>query len=295
MKNAGRAFARLLVLVTLGAAGVGCASFPRLMTYERVRSPAMRDVWMEVAILAPEDLRASESLPLVVFLHGGGDGPDSLDRASISGDLVRGMSEGSVPRAVIVVPEGDLGFWANWYDGSRRYEDYVVDEVMPRVARRFHTQPCPAGCHVMGVSMGAEGALRFALHRRGTWTSVTAISGPSLDTQRRLEFLRDPLINVIIPTWHVFGPPEPLSRIREDDPWVVWESNEDVGARLFLAWGRDDRDFVRDGSERFHRHLESRGVEHAAEVFDGGHNWVSWRPVILRALQQTLSLASLAE
>jgi enterochelin esterase-like enzyme len=258
------------------------------MTYDRFRSAAMRDVWMEAAILAPEDLASGERLPLVVFLHGGGDDTASLDRSGISADILAGWRDGSLPRAVIVAPQGDLGFWANWYDGSRRYEDFVVDEVLPRVARRYRTLPCPEGCHLMGVSMGAEGSLRLALHRRGTWASVTAISGPSYDTQRRLEFLRDPLINIIIPTWHVFGPPEPIARVRADDPWVVWQTTEDVGASLHLAWGTEDRDFVREGSERFHRHLEERGVAHTATVFAGGHNWVSWRPVIVAAIRDRL-------
>lgn len=266
-----------------------CATFPRLMTYERFASPAMRDVWMETSVLTPIDMRSDEHLPLVVFLHGGGDGPDSFDRAGISQDLIDGMSNGSVPRAVIVLPEGNLGFWANWYDGSRRYEDYVVDEVMPRVARRYHTAACPEGCHIMGVSMGAEGALRFALHRRGMWASVTAISGPSYDTQRRLEFLSDPLINMAIPTWHVFGPPGPRRRVEADDPWIVWRTTEDVGARLFLTWGTTDRDFVREGSEHLHAHLTERGVAHEAEAFEGGHNWVSWRAVIPAALRRQLT------
>lgn len=243
---------------------------------------------METAVLVPSDLGPGERLPLVVFLHGGGDGPDCLDRSGVATDLARAMADGTVPRAVVVAPQGDLGFWANWYDGSRRYEDFVVDEVMPRLARRHRTLPCPEGCHVMGVSMGAEGALRFAVHRRGTWGSVTAISGPSLDTRRRLEFLRDPLINAIIPTWHVFGPPAPRRRVEADDPWLVWRSTRDVGARLHLAWGLRDRDFVRDGSERFHAHLEARGVEHTHEVFDGGHDWVSWRPVILAAFARQI-------
>lgn len=259
------------------------------MEYQRLSSPAMRDVWMEHAVLAPDDLRAGESLPLVVFLHGGGDGPDALDRAGISGDLIAGWADGTLPRAVVVVPQGDMGFWANWYDGSRRYEDYVIDEVMPRVARRLHTRPCPEGCHVIGVSMGAEGALRFAVHRRGRWSSVTAVSGPSFDTAHRIAFLNDPLINAVIPTWHVFGPPEPISRVRADDPWVVWRTTRDVGARLHLAWARHDRDFVREGSERFHAHLEARGIAHTAEIFEGGHDWVSWRPVISAAFVRALA------
>jgi enterochelin esterase-like enzyme len=280
-------FVLILSLVALA----GCSEFVRAASYDRRPSAAMRGAWMEYAVLVPADYSDDESLPLVVFLHGGGDGPDSLDRAGISADLIDGWQRGSVPRAVIVAPQGDLGFWANWYDGSRRYEDYVVDEVMPRVARRYHTMPCPEGCHVMGVSMGAEGALRFALHRRGTWASVTAISGPSYDTQRRLEFLRDPLINIVVPTWHVFGPPEPLSRVRADDPWLVWHTDDDVGAALALAWGREDRDFVREGSARFHAHLTERGITHAAEEFAGGHSWTSWRPVIVAALRRVLAPA----
>jgi len=258
------------------------------MIYERVRSAAMRDVWMEIAILAPDDLRASEQLPLVVFLHGGGDGPDSLDRSGIAADLLAGMRDGTVPRAIVGAPPGDPGLGANWFDRRRPYEDHVVHEVHARHPPPPHTLPCPEGCHVMGVSMGAEGSLRFAVHRRGTWASVTAISGPSYDTARRLEFLRDPLINIVIPTWHVFGPPEPLSRVRADDPWVVWDSNEAVGARLHLTWGTEDRDFVRQGSERLHAHLEERGVAHTAAPFEGGHNWVSWRPVIVAALRAQL-------
>ena len=207
---------------------------------------------MEYAIYAPDDLREDEHLPLVVFLHGGGDGPDCLDRAGLGVALDEAMRAGTVPRAVIVVPEGDLGFWANWYDGSRHYEDWVMDELVPRVATAMHTLPCPDGCHLMGVSMGAEGALRFAVHRPGSFRSITSISGPAFDTDRRIAFVNDPLMNIFIPTWHVFGPPRPRRRIEADDPFLVWNDAEDLrGARLYLTWGTEDRDFVRTGGSAF--------------------------------------------
>ncbi|MDQ3036957.1 MAG: esterase family protein [Myxococcota bacterium] len=276
----------LAMLVVL----TGCASFPRRLEYTTVRSAALRDTYAEYAVFVPPGFSQDERLPLVVFLHGGGDAPDSLDRHGISGRLEEGMREGTIPRAVVVVPQGDLGFWANWYDGSRSYEDWVVDEVMPRVARRYATAPCPEGCHAIGVSMGAEGALRIAMHRPGTFASVTSISGPSMDTDRRIAFMNDRLISAFVPTLRVFGPTEPRSRVERDDPFVQWTGPEDLGGtRLFVAWATRDRDLVREGGEALHRHLEAHGIAHEHRVFEGAHDWASWAPVIEEALRVQLA------
>ncbi|MCS6856558.1 MAG: esterase family protein [Sandaracinaceae bacterium] len=279
------------MLVFCWLLSAGCTSFKRYALYERFPSRAMRGVWMETAVLAPPLLDTTPPPPLVVFLHGGGDGPDCFDRHGLSKEILKEWEKGTLPPFVVVIPDGDLGFWADWYDGSRRYESHVIDEVMVRVARRYRTAPCPEGCHLVGISMGAEGALRWAVRHKGKWASVVAISGPALDAKRRIEFLTDPLINIFIPTWHVFGPPD-FRRAQEDDPWSKWRSNEDLGTSLFLFWGSRDRDFVREGSERFHLHLKSIGIQHTAEVFDGGHDWASWKPVLLRWIRMALGSPS---
>jgi enterochelin esterase-like enzyme len=271
----------------LAMLALGCASFPRRLEYRTVRSSAMRDAYLEHAVFAPA---GAEGLPLVVFLHGGGDGPDCLDRHGISARLEAAMEAGTLPRAVVVVPDGDLGFWANWYDGSRRYEDWVVDEIMPAMARRYRTAPCPEGCHIMGVSMGAEGALRIAMHRPGTFASVSSISAPVMDTDRRIAFMQDPLINAIVRTQHVFGPISPRSRIESDDPFVQWRTAEALGeTRLFLAWGTRDRDGIREGGHALTTHLAEHGVPHEVSVYEGDHGWASWAPVIEDALRRALA------
>ncbi len=277
-------------LALAALASPGCDTFPRALSYTTMPSAAMRGVWMQYAVYAPPDLGQAERLPIVVFLHGGGDGPDCLDRAGLGAAIAEAMASGAIARAVVIVPEGDLGFWANWYDGSRHYEDFVMDELVPRLAAQLHTADCPGDCHVMGVSMGAEGALRFAVHRPGSFRTVTAISGPSLDTDRRIAFIEDPLNNIIIPTHHVFGPPEPRARIEADDPFVVWRRPSDLhGARLTVAWGTRDRELVREGSRALVAHLEAHEIPVRALEFDGEHAWRSWRAVILDALGQALA------
>ena len=273
---------RAATLLLLPLALSACASFPRALSYRTVRSPALGETYATYAVLVPEG--AEGPLPVVVFLHGGGDGPDCLDRHGVAPLLVAAMREGRLPGAIVVVPQGHLGFWANWYDGSRRYEDWVLDEVMPAVARRYRTLPCPEGCHLAGVSMGAEGALRFAVHRPGAFASVSVISGPALDTDRRIAFAADPLLNIVVPTHHVFGPVTPRSRVEEDDPFVRWQRPEDLSARLLLAWGSRDRGAVIEGSRHLDRHLTEHGIAHEAREFDGGHGWQAWGAVLVEAL-----------
>jgi enterochelin esterase-like enzyme len=277
----------LVVVLALGMLGcmAGCASFPRRMTYASHVSPAMNGLHMQYAVYTPPDHAPDERLPLVVFLHGGGDSCDAFDRHGISARLDRAIEAGEVPRSVIVLPDGGLGFWANWHDGSRRYEDWIADELMGRVADEYHTRGCPEDCHVMGVSMGGAGALRFAHHRADRVSTVTAISGPVMNTDQMVSFVTDRLFAIIVPTERIFGPPEPRTRIEREDLFLRWTSLESTGMRrIALAWGTGDRGVIIQGARAFHQHLEESGVPHEAWEYEGGHDWVSWGPIIERAL-----------
>lgn len=276
----------LVVALVLGGCGV---SFERRLAYETVESTAMgRD--MELAVWAPPDWRPTETLPLVVFLHGGGDDAASFDRFGLSRRLDAAVLAGRIPRVVIALPEGELGFWANWYDGSHRYEDWVVEEVMRRVALTHRTRPCPEGCHLMGVSMGGSGIIRFALHHPGRFASVTMISAPILDTDQMINLARHPLLVPIVPMGRIFGPTfgrVARERIRSDDPFIRWQRPEDLGAmRLMIAWGTRDRGGIAEASRRFVSHLDERRVPYEALEFDGNHSWRSWGPVIEEALRR---------
>ncbi|MCB9591432.1 MAG: esterase family protein [Sandaracinaceae bacterium] len=276
------------ILLFLGAL-VGCGgAAPHRLDYGRVDSSAMGSE-MTYSVYTPPGFTPDEQLPLVVFLHGGGDDPSSFDSAHIGQALDAAIVRGEVPRAVIVLPQGDLGFWANWYDGSRRYEDWVLDELVPLVARTHNTRACPEGCHVMGVSMGGAGTLRFALNRPEMWASVTMISAPILSTEQMVAFVQNPLFVPIIPTDRIWGPVSDLDRIRHDDPYLRWTSDADLGGtRLMLAWGDDDRGAIQETSAAFSRHLRERGIEHERLVYHGNHSWVSWTPVIQEALRRQL-------
>ncbi len=150
-----------LAAVAMVAAGCG---FERQLNYVPHRSRIMR-ADLSYSVYTPPGWTPEESLPMVLFLHGGGDDPAAWDRHGITDRINAAYAAGDFPRAVVFFPQGDNGFWMNWHDGTRRYEDWVLDELLPEVAQRYNTQACPENCHIMGVSMGAHGALRFVLHR----------------------------------------------------------------------------------------------------------------------------------
>ncbi|MAC25045.1 MAG: carbohydrate esterase [Sandaracinus sp.] len=278
-------------LASLALAGVllagvllaGCG-FERRLEYVPVRAETMGGAQLSYSVYTPPGFREDERLPLVVFLHGGGDDPAVFDRHGLSARFDAAYREGRLPRAVLMFPQGDNGFWMNWHDGTRHYQDWVVDELLPEVVRRYHTQPCPQGCHVMGVSMGGHGALRFALDRPEAFRSVSALSGPIFDTEQMLDFTNNRLYSILIPTHRIFGPPDP-ARVRDEDLFLRWDDPEDVRLSVFLAWGTNDRGGIKRLNERFSEHLEESGIHHHAEEYVGDHAWVSWAPVIERALR----------
>lgn len=281
---------RCLVALSVSLILGGCANFTRESVQREEMSAAMNRRPMRYSVLAPPDHDPEvERLPLIVFLHGGGDSDDAFDRHGISQRIHVAMREERIPRAVILLPDGGFGFWMNWYNGTRRYEDWVVEELIPRVSRRYNTLSCPEQCHVMGVSMGASGALRFALHRPDVFRSVTAISGPVMNTEQMQSFVTDRLLGLIIPLQAVFGPPEPRSRIEHDDVYIRWQDANDTGLEaIYIAWATGDRSVIVEGSRALVEHLEEHAIPHQSHEFEGGHNWVSWGPVIERSMRYVL-------
>ncbi len=272
--------AALLACVT------GCAATPLRLEYARLPSAAMGGRSMEYGVYVPPSFGPKERLPLLVFLHGGGgDDVRCLDEAGIPALLDREIGAGRAPRAVIVVPEGDRGFWINWYDGSRRYEDWVLGDLLPVIQRDFHTAACPGGCHVAGISMGGNGALRWALDHPETFSSVSILSGPIFDAGQMRSFTHSFPFRWLVPVGRIFGPltDERLQRV---DPFQRWQSAADLGAtRLFFARGTEDRSGIIETNEAFRVHLERRGIAHRYLVFPGGHRWVDWKPLFPELLR----------
>lgn len=245
------------------------------------------DGMMRYAVWAPKDHRPDEELPLVVFLHGGGDHPGSFDQHRISTLLDQALAAGEIPRVVIVLPDGGTGFWENWSDGSRRYRDWVTDDLMAVIRKRFHTLPCPQGCHVMGVSMGGHGTLRFALTRPDLFRSASALSAPVFDSESALDFMGNFWLRLMVPVRNIWPDIRDKAALRKRDVFHRLRRDADRnGVRFAFAWASRDRRGIVSTNRKLIEHLRDKGIKHRSIEFDGGHNWVSWGPIITQLLRE---------
>jgi enterochelin esterase-like enzyme len=249
-------------------------------------SPAM-DKTMGYSVYTPPGWGPDERLPMVVLLHGGGSDHTSFDQYEVGAYLDQEHAAGRLPRVVIVNPDGEFGFWENWHDGSRLYRDWVMRDLLPRVQADYNTAACPEHCHVMGMSMGAHGALRFIYYEADTFSSVTVISGMILAREEVKPTLRRSVFGLFIPFERVWGDiDDPETAPADLDPYVGWVENETLRSKsLFLTWGSDDKKRMKTTGERFRRALDDTGLSYHFTLYDGEHKWRDWKRVIAEAIR----------
>ena len=137
-----------------------------------------------VHVYLPPGHRADQALPLLVDLVGysgsglshtnwrnfGENVPERVDRL---------IAEEGMPPVVIAFPDCFTRLGGNQYINSvavGRYEDFLIDEVVPVVEQAFGCGG-PGRRGVFGKSSGGYGAIVHAMRRADTWAAVACHSG----------------------------------------------------------------------------------------------------------------------
>lgn len=276
-----------LVATLVGLSSLACASAgpPESVSYASLDSEA-EGRSMAYAVYTPPGWDGHSELPLVVFLHGGGDDETVLEeRRVVVETFNEWIAAGRIDPFIMVAPDGERGFWTNWYDGSHSYEDYVVDEIIPKIYADYPIAPGRENLHLMGISMGGAGTLYTAIHHRDRFASATVLSAPIFDVDQTMDFLEgDMAFARRMPTERLFGPPN-MERVEASNPYVQLASEADLeGTQLLVGVGRTDLPGLLKVNRKFHEHLEGSGVPHHYLEYRGGHGWRAWAQIFPVAL-----------
>jgi S-formylglutathione hydrolase FrmB len=123
---------------------------------------------LPVTVVVPEGDRGDRR-PLLVFLHGRGGDQDS----ELVEPFFLALASLRDPAPVVAFPYGDdHSYWHDRADGA--WGRYVVDEVIPQMAKRFSADPQQVA--VGGISMGGFGAFDLAVHFPGRFCAVAGHS-----------------------------------------------------------------------------------------------------------------------
>lgn len=262
----------------------GCSTFkPEALSYDEYTT-GYKNKLMGYGVYTPPNWTPEEKLPLVLFLHGGGDNHTSFEKFQAHKVFDEKINSGEMPRVILVTPDGDFSLWENWADGKRHYRDWVMRGVLPRVQAKYNTLSCPEHCHLLGISMGGFGAMRFAYFEKNTFSSISVMSALILSNDQKENSKQSVFIKLLFPIKRIFGP-NPKERNAKENFFRTWPTEPHlINTRLQLIWGDKDTPRIRRANELFHIKLAEQGIKHSAFVYEGNHKWISWKPHLSRAI-----------
>ncbi len=198
--------------------------------------------------LPPSYHRSQRSYPVVYFLHGLNNDHTSwiVDHyGHLHQTVDQLILEKKIPEILMVHPKGDNSFYTNYLDGSKRYEDYIDQDLIQYVERNYRAKTGSKWRAIGGTSMGGFGALKIAFKHKDLY-SATAAHSP-------IVFLNEPehmseetknsgrfnwFTQMITP---IFGNPVDLHKWRNNNPLDLAKTTDLAGLRIYFDYGTADR------------------------------------------------------
>jgi S-formylglutathione hydrolase FrmB len=140
---------------------------------------------LPVYLPAACEVSSARRFPALYHLAGyTGSGLGSCNWSAFSENLAerldRLIAEGTMAPAIMVMPDAFTRLGGNQYVNSAavgRWEDHLIDEIVPFVDRTFPTIPRRDARAVLGKSSGGYGALVHAMRHPDVWGAAASHSG----------------------------------------------------------------------------------------------------------------------
>lgn len=240
---------------------------------------------VEYSIYLPADYETSNRrYPVLYLLHGYTDDETAwtqFGEANLIADKT--IASGDAPPMIIVMPDAGVSWYVNSADGTVKYEDFFIKELIPYVDATYRTRSAKEFRAIAGLSMGGHGSLIMAMKHPELFAAAAPLSSGI--------FTEEELINMPDENWNlVFGPPygkdlkgkERLTTHLMQN-WIlkiVEHANADdlKKVRYYIDCG--DKDFLIKGNMALHAALIDKKVPHEFRVREGEHDWTYWRTAL---------------
>jgi enterochelin esterase family protein len=282
----------LLVLACSLWAVAAAAQPSEVLRDQRFMSKALgRDATYDLYL--PPDRDRLTALPVIYVLHGTDSvGADWLDKGDLQAIADRLIAAGTLPNCIIVMPDAGN----SWYvdapppDGLGAMGTALSRDLPNWIDAHYPTNPTRSGRAVAGYSMGAFGALRFAVlppYRFGAAAAMSSALWSFLTPETKLIGHRAEAVKRIFDG--AFGEPfDPARMIAESPLTLVGEvPHRAPHASILMISGRHEMFDGADEQEEARRLFVGEGFPVEIQLTDGEHDWDNWRgmlPIVLAFL-----------
>lgn len=234
--------------------------------------------------LPPQFERDKRRYPVIVLLHGAGDGApvDWFRFMALDRRLDRLIAEGRLPPLVAIAPDGRRPddprntYFLNDARGPERWEDMLLTEFLPRMSRRYRLIGAAEARGLLGISMGGFAAVLHHLRHPDTFGGAAALSGAFRTEREIVEMPQDAFDQRFGGAFGAgrAGEARLTDAFRAADPATILPDVAPGDIRLHLDVGADDPFF--EGNAALHLALRAQGIAHGFIVRPGGHDWAYW-------------------
>ena len=226
----------------------------------------------DICIYVPQTGSALKDLPIYILLHGvyGSSWVWALKggAAHSAEELIK---DNKIKPAIIAMPSDGL-----WGDGSayfahhqKDFEKWIVNDVPKAIKENVPEAGAKSQLCIGGLSMGGYGALMLgAKHPE----KFQAMSGHSSITQlAQMSYFAE----------------EPIEVYRNESklPDVIDALNLNQDKLPSIRFDCGSSDHLIDANRLLHQQMESNGIKHIYQEFEGGHEWSYWKEHVKKTLQ----------
>ena len=221
------------------------------------------------------DADKTRHFPILYLLHGLGDNEQFLVHSG-EWNLVEDMREkGELKDFLIATPDGGASFYINAKDGKELYEDFLVQEFLPFIEKRYRVSPGRANRAISGISMGGYGALHLAFRHPQLFSAVSAHSAALIE--KLPLFLGGAAGQSKQPNrarifGGVFGNPPDAAYWNQESPIPLARTANLASLKIYFDCGdRDDYGFDA-GATVLDKVLTARHIAHEFHLYPGRHD-----------------------
>lgn len=243
---------------------------------------------VKYTIYLPYDYETSERrYPVVYLLHGYSDDDTGWLQFGEANRLAdKAIASGEIPPMILVMPDAKVTWYINDYKGDVRYEDMLIEELIPFIDKNYKTRNSKRYRALAGLSMGGYGSLVLAMHNPDFFSGCAAFSAAVwTDNQIKERSNYQTFLGNIYGN-NLQGDARINEHWKKNSPLYLAKSNdlEKVrSVRFYLDCGDDD--FLTIGNAMLHITMLQNEIEHEYRVRNGAHNWDYWRSGLIDGLK----------